>query len=80
MKKDEAIKLWCPQTRIVGEDFTAAGPFNVIEGLLGRDRSHSLCIADRCAMWIWDKKTVMEKYKRKNLPESDWEGHCGLAK
>jgi poly(3-hydroxyalkanoate) synthetase len=41
-----------------------------------KDSETSYCMADRCAVWVWDYRnsTVGE------LPKSEWRGHCGLIR
>jgi hypothetical protein len=76
MTRKEAQKKWCQNTQLavgVAGDIITNRFSNTLD---------SCCLADGCACWVWDRRYEIPSYgnegQPKNLPESKWEGHCGL--
>jgi len=67
MKKDDAFKKWCPMVRV-----HVAGITEYTNRHAHVTHTETCCIADDCAVWVWDWKDDGNK--------KTWEGHCGLAR
>lgn len=38
------------------------------------------CLVDKCAIWVWTTKTKPINGRVEELPESEWQGYCGLTR
>lgn len=78
MTKNEANKKWCPMARVVelSED-SLHGPFNRYHSAVNDD-SQARCLADGCAMWVWDYRHNGDAISPA-VPEDRWQGRCGLV-
>lgn len=76
---EEAKTLWCPMVRLNGENWSDARG--------ARRDAYNNCIADRCAMWRWEKTTksipvvrgetrMYVTYEQRTMKTH---GFCGLA-
>ena len=84
MTAEDAKTKWCPMARTVEVgDEALYGPFNRYHtGADINPGNENLCLADKCACWVWVRKITIgpDHNEVTTLPDDEWHGRCGLAR